>query len=145
MSGGLENGAFSPCYLIYIRSEIYPFFNLNLRALPTQIGKRWDQEVVACKQKEQVSKTASKQVDAPLGASLAFITFFAPRKCDAMVVVRFRCTKLTRAQKNYIYQIPKYPKQICIAVYQSKAFDVLKTNFEVRESLVNSESSQGAI
>ena len=60
MSGGLENGAFSPCYLIYIRSEIYPFFNLNLRALPTQIGKRWDQEVVACKQKEQVSKTASK-------------------------------------------------------------------------------------
>ena len=35
--------------------------------------------------------------------------------------------------------------EIYIAAYQSKAFDVLKTNFEVKESSEHSESSQGTI
>ena len=35
--------------------------------------------------------------------------------------------------------------EIYIAAYQSKAFDVLKTTFEVRELLGNSESSHGTI
>ena len=100
-----------------------------------------------------VQKTASRSANSPLYASLTFITIFLGEKWNVMVVVRFHKSgadfRATRPrnflQKSLIPSDFHITKEICIAAYQSKAFNVLKTNFEVRELSTNSESSHWTI
>ena len=70
-----------------------------------------------------------------------------------MVVVCFQAYEVdcraTRS-RNFLQKTLNFfdfyiSNKICMAAYQSKAFDVLKTNFEVRELSANSESSHGTI